>query len=170
VVFGSLGALFACVGVVMILVMGLRLAERRRTLREGLLAEGRCLETFMVHRSSTDGRSESSRYQIVGFETADGREVRARMAAGRLSVVGDFVPVRYLPERPERAVPADASPGPAPADGLAVVALVVFTCVGVFFAASGFGAAGSVTPDFPDEPGWTVPAGEFPAGEFSTGP
>ncbi|MFD9222990.1 DUF3592 domain-containing protein [Streptomyces sp. NPDC060064] len=139
-VFGVFGLLFAAFGIGMLIWLARRGSEYKRTLREGLVAEARCLETFMVHRSS-DGHGHSERRQILGFRTSDGRDVRAQVASEQLYVVGDIVPVRYLPQRPERAVPAASPPVLGAMSYLTGGVLVVFTCVGLFFAAMGFALA-----------------------------
>ncbi|MCX4825643.1 DUF3592 domain-containing protein [Streptomyces sp. NBC_01142] len=139
-VFGAFGLLFAAFGIGMLIWMVRRTSAYKRTLREGLVAEARCLETFVMHRSS-NGHGHSQRRQILGFRTSDGRDVRAQVASDQLYVVGDIVPVRYLPHRPEQAVPAAAPPGLGVMSYLTGAVLVVFTCIGLFFAALGFGLA-----------------------------
>lgn len=140
-VFGALGLLFAALGIGMLTWMVRRASEYRRTLREGLVAEAQCLDTFVVHRRSPDGPGHSQRRLILEFRTSEGRDVRAEVASQQPYVAGDIVPVRYLPQRPERAVPAGASPGLGVASCLAVGVLVVFTSMGLCFAAIGFGLA-----------------------------
>ncbi|MEU3923290.1 DUF3592 domain-containing protein [Streptomyces sp. NPDC029004] len=154
-VFGAFGLLFAALGIGMLTWMARRASEYRRTLREGLVAEAQCLDTFVVHRRSPNGHGHSRRHLILGFRTSDGRDVRAEIASHEPYVAGDIVPVRYLPQRPERAVPAGASPGPGVASCLTVGVLVVFTSVGLFFAATGFGLAGFT--DASTEDGGTSP-------------
>ncbi|MFF3324251.1 DUF3592 domain-containing protein [Streptomyces sp. NPDC002889] len=159
-VFGSVGLLFAAFGIVMIVFMVRKASEHRRTLREGLVAEARCLETFVVHHRSAEGGGHSQRRLILGFRTSEGRDVRAEIASDVSYVVGDIVPVRYLPERPERAVPAETSPGLGVGSYLAGGVLVLFTCVGLFFAATGFGL--SAFMDGPADDGGTTPdSGEY---------
>jgi hypothetical protein len=83
-----------------------------------------------------------SRHVIVGFFAADGREYRIDDSSGRPRVRGDFVPVRYLPARPQDAVAADAGQGSSVGVVLMLAFLAVFALVGLFFAAIGFGVAG----------------------------
>ncbi|WP_406263432.1 DUF3592 domain-containing protein [Streptomyces sp. NBC_00191] len=157
-VFGALGLLFAALGIGMLVWMVRRAAEYKRTLREGLVAEAQCLDTFVVHRRSSNGHRHSQRRLILGFRTSDGRDVRAEIASQQPYAAGDIVPVRYLPQRPERPVPAAASPGLGVASCLAVGVLVVFTSIALFFAATGFGLA--VFTDSSTDDGGTGP-GEY---------
>lgn len=153
--FGALGLLIAAFGIGMLVLLVRKGSENRRILREGLVAEARCLETFMVHHRSSDGAGRSQRRLILGFRASDGREVRTEIAADVPYVVGDIVPVRYLPERPERVVPAGASPGLGFATCVAGGVALVFTFVGVFFAVTAFGLVGSM--DTSVEEGGTTP-------------
>ncbi|MEU2157701.1 DUF3592 domain-containing protein [Streptomyces sp. NPDC019396] len=112
--------------------------ENRRILREGLLAEAVCLETYMVHRT-VDGYGSSERRLILGFQTSDGRDVRAEMASVVLCAVGDRVPVRYLPERPEQVIHAGSRPGLDPNARLKGTMMVVFICLGLYSVVTGIG-------------------------------
>ncbi|OAR26745.1 hypothetical protein A8W25_00035 [Streptomyces sp. ERV7] len=141
VVFGSVGLLFAAFGITMLVLGARKSAEYRRVLREGQFAEARCLETYVVHRHSTDGPSSSQRRLIVAFRTGDGREARAEVVSRHPYVAGDVVPVRYPPERPERAMAAEPTPGVGAVTCLLGGVMVLFTCVGLLFAAIGFGVA-----------------------------
>jgi hypothetical protein len=86
------------------------------------------------------GRSSSTRHVILGFRTQDGRDIRVEDTSGIPRVVGDFVQVRYLPERPGNAVAAEAgSSGVSIGLLLTLLFCAVFTCIGLFFAAAGFG-------------------------------
>ncbi|WP_434600138.1 DUF3592 domain-containing protein [Streptomyces sp. A5-4] len=108
-VLGTLGLLIAAFGIGAFVFMRRKAAEYQQTLRAGLMAEGRCLETHVVHHQSSNGSGNSQRRLIVGFLTYDGRQIRATVAARRPYVAGDLVPLRYLPHRPERAV-VDGAP------------------------------------------------------------
>ncbi|GAA0588266.1 hypothetical protein GCM10010394_16850 [Streptomyces crystallinus] len=141
VVFGSVGLLFAAFGITMLVLGARKSAEYRRVLREGRFAEARCLETYVVHRHSGDGPGTSQRRLIVAFRTGDGREARAEVVSRHPYVAGDVVPVRYPPERPDRAMAAEAAPGVGAITCCFGAAMVLFTCVGLLFAAMGFGVA-----------------------------
>jgi hypothetical protein len=150
VVFGVVGLLFALIGVARGVGLVGRRAVVRRVLSEGLVAEGVVLDTYL---SVLGGQHVStSRRAIIGFRTADGAEHRIYAASRRPLLAGDRVPVRYLPEATERAVPADAASGGGPALMLLpLVFLGVFVILGLFFAATGFGMAhfgftGSTSP------------------------
>ncbi|MFF3691231.1 DUF3592 domain-containing protein [Streptomyces sp. NPDC002187] len=151
-VIGTIGLLFAALGIVMLVLTVRRVLEYRRTLREGLVAEARCLETFVVHNRSSEGHGHSQRRLILGFRTPDGRDVRAEVTSEVPYVVGDIVPVRYLPQRPERAVPATASSGLGIGPYLVGGVVTVFICAGLFFAATGFGLA-AATDEVVDDGG-----------------
>jgi hypothetical protein len=153
--FGAFGLLFAAIGIGMLVLMVRKGSENRRILREGLLAEARCLETYVTHHRSAEGAGRSQRRLILGFRTSEGQDARAEIASDLPHVVGDIVPVRYLPQHPERVVPAGASPGLGFPTYLAGAVAVVFTCAGLFFAATGFGLVGST--DTSVEEGGTTP-------------
>ncbi|MBM9508904.1 DUF3592 domain-containing protein [Actinacidiphila acididurans] len=86
-------------------VRGIR--RQRRTLARGLTAEARCLETYVTH----DGdHSSSTRHVILGFRTQDGSEIRIEDTSRVPRVVGDVAQVRYLPDRPHRAIVIGSSP------------------------------------------------------------
>ncbi|MFI6470999.1 DUF3592 domain-containing protein [Streptomyces sp. NPDC050516] len=141
VVFGCVGLLFAVVGIGALLWVVRRVSEHKRTLREGVMAQARCLETYVVRTHRSDGPVHHQRRLIVGFRAGDGRDVRVRVTSRQPYVTGDAVAVRYLPNRPERAVVDEAPTGIGVVSCLFGGAMVVFTCVGLFFAAIGFGAA-----------------------------
>ncbi|MEU2495024.1 DUF3592 domain-containing protein [Streptomyces sp. NPDC007883] len=142
-VFGVVGVLFAAMGIAVLIYTARKVSERRRILREGLVAEASCLETFVVHHSS-QGHGQSQRRLILGFQTPDGRDVRAEVVSDVPHVIGDIVPVRYLPQRPERALPAGAASGIGSGPILIGAVMVFFTCIGLFVAATGFGTAASM--------------------------
>ncbi|MFD7165768.1 DUF3592 domain-containing protein [Streptomyces violascens] len=141
VAFGCVGLLFALVGIAMLVGVVRRVSEHRRTLREGLRAQARCLETYVVRTHRSGGPVHHQRRLIVGFRVGDGRDVRVQVTSRQPYVTGDMVPVRHLPHRPERAVVDEAPTGVGVVSCLFGGAMVVFTCVGLFFAAIGFGAA-----------------------------
>ncbi|MFD9564437.1 DUF3592 domain-containing protein [Streptomyces sp. NPDC059994] len=141
VVFGSIGLLFAAFGIGMLVVGARKSSEYKRVFREGHMAEARCLETYVVHHHSSNGPSSSQRRLIVAFRSGDGRDVRAEVVARHPYVAGDVVPVRYLPERPDRAVAAEATPGVGVVTCLFSGVMVILTCMGLFFAAIGLGVA-----------------------------
>lgn len=147
VLIGSIGALLA--------VLAIRIHRRTvRTLAEGLVAEATVLDTYVTqHRSGTgeSRRVTSRRHAVLAFRTHDGRDVRVDEINGGLRVTGDRVAVRYLPERPDRAIAADQGPGTAGT----VIAVVFCT---LFFAAGLTAAIIALTssaPTPPPEPtGW----------------
>lgn len=108
------GVVFVIVGVVLVaasaalgtaVVRGIRL--QRRILAHGLTAEARCLETYVTHDAD---RTSSTRHVILGFRTQDGADIRIEDTSRVPRVVGDITRVRYLPDRPHRAITAGSSP------------------------------------------------------------
>ncbi|MFG2692264.1 DUF3592 domain-containing protein [Kitasatospora sp. NPDC048407] len=72
----------------------------------GVPAEAFVLVIYKERRSV--GTSTSvTRHSILAFRTPDGREYRIDEQNGLRRAVGDRVGVRYLPERPDRAVTVD---------------------------------------------------------------
>uniref|UniRef100_A0AAU2VF48 DUF3592 domain-containing protein n=1 Tax=Streptomyces sp. NBC_00003 TaxID=2903608 RepID=A0AAU2VF48_9ACTN len=141
VVFGCVGLLFAVVGIGALIGVVRKVSEHKRTLREGLTAQARCLEAYVVRTHRSDGLVHHQRRLIVGFRAVDGREVRVQVTSRQPYVTGDMVPVRYVPHRPERAVVDEAPTGVGVVSCLFAGVMVVFACLGLFFAAIGFGAA-----------------------------
>ncbi|MFF4183434.1 DUF3592 domain-containing protein [Streptomyces sp. NPDC001691] len=141
VVFGSVGLLFVAVGLGALVWVARTVSEHKRTLREGLRAGARCLETHVVRTHTSGGATRVRRRLIVGFRTVGGREVRARVTSRHPYVAGDVVPVRYVAHRPERAVADEAPTGVGVVACLFGGAMVAVMCMGLFFAAVGFGAA-----------------------------
>lgn len=139
--FGTVGLLIAAAGVAMFVFMRRKIAEHRRILREGPRAQAQCLEAYVVRRHSSDGPSRSQRRLIIGFHTADGHPVRATIVSRHPYVVGDLIPVRYAPHRPDRAVADEEATGLAAFSCVFTGVLVVVTCVGLLFAFLGFGTA-----------------------------
>lgn len=105
---GLLLAAAGAAGLVFLVRSGM---ENRRIFRDGLVAEARCLEIYVAHRRSSDGYVTSQRVLVLGFHTPDGRDARAEIATDMPCAMGDIVPVRYLPERPEQVLHAGARPG-----------------------------------------------------------
>jgi hypothetical protein len=142
-VFALVGLFFAGIGIAGMIGAGHMVWLRRRTLAQGLSAEAVCLETYLKQERSEDGPTRTTRHAILGFRTHDGRDIRIDRTSGFTGTVGDFVPVRYLPERPDRAIAV----GPGSSSGvvgavIGMVFLAVFTCVGLSFAAVAFGLVG----------------------------
>ncbi|MFJ9840480.1 DUF3592 domain-containing protein [Kitasatospora sp. NPDC101155] len=178
-VFGFIGLLAVCGGLALPIAAARRARLRARILAVGLAAEARCLETYVtqerVSRSDpSDRRTRTVRHVIIGFRTADGRDIRFEDASGAPRVVGDHVPVRYLPDQPHRAVTADRGRSGAKA-GFTVAALVglFFAGVGAVFVVIGFGiASGShdlPTRHLPTERSVPLPGGGFPSEIICTG-
>ncbi|MGW1764666.1 DUF3592 domain-containing protein [Streptomyces sp. NPDC002073] len=156
VVFGMIGLLFAAIGVTMAVVLVRRTVLRSRTLARGLTAEARCLDTYVTQHRDTEHRRRTARHVILGFRTQDGQDIRFEDTSGVPRVVGDFVPVRYLAHRPQQAVAlGPVAPGLRIGTVLGLAFCTVFACVGLFFAAIGFGvgylAGTSDLPGDPDE-------------------
>ncbi|MFF4383193.1 DUF3592 domain-containing protein [Kitasatospora sp. NPDC001547] len=140
IVFGAIGLLAVGLGVVKP-VLGIRRARLDlRTLAEGLSAEARCLETYTTQeRDPSSRRTRTERHVILGFRTRDGAEVRLEDTSGAPRVVGDRVTVRYLPDRPHRAVVVDRARAGIAARiaGDVLIGLLVVAC-GTVFAISGY--------------------------------
>jgi hypothetical protein len=136
--FGTVGLLFAMVGVGLGVFLIRSMVSRKRILATGLTAEAVCLDTYTRSR----GENGSSRHAILNFTSHDGRVVRFDTVILTPMVTGDFVTVRYPPERPEKAVLVHTGVSRA-ANGVGMVlGLVfcgVFTLGGLFFAIAGFG-------------------------------
>ncbi|MGW6979162.1 hypothetical protein ACWGE1_06895 [Streptomyces sp. NPDC054932] len=135
--FGAAGMLLVAMGIEVLIY-----TVRRRILREGLVAEVRWLETFVVHHSS-QGQGQSQRRLILGFQTPDGLDARAEIVSDVPHVTGDIGPVRYLPQRPERVLPAGAASGIGSGPILIGAVMVFMTCIGLFVAATAFSLAAS---------------------------
>ncbi|WP_413081798.1 hypothetical protein [Streptomyces sp. fd1-xmd] len=97
-----IGLLVAALGIAGLVSMVRVALVNRRTIREGVVAEAPCLGAYVVHNRSSDGYTTSQWRLILGFLTPEGRDVRAELVAHVPYAVGDTVPVRYLPECPER--------------------------------------------------------------------
>ncbi|RKT17566.1 uncharacterized protein DUF3592 [Streptomyces sp. 1114.5] len=178
-VFGFIGLLVICGGLALPIAAARKARMRERILAVGLAAEARCLETYVTQErvsgsDSSDRRTRAVRHVIIGFRTADGRDIRFEDSSGVPRVVGDHVPVRYLPDMPHRAVTADRGRSGAKT-GFAVAALVglFFAGVGAAFAVSGFEIA-SGSHDLPTRPLPTgrsvpLPGGSLPSDIVCTG-
>ncbi|MFC1439929.1 DUF3592 domain-containing protein [Streptacidiphilus sp. N1-10] len=109
----ALGAFALLCGVagLLVLVIGARAVRRRvrtrRTLSDGLPADGQVLHIYTV--PGDQGR-DGVQHAVVAFRTVDGRRMLTNDESGLSRAVGDQVPVRYLPERPQDAVLADLPP------------------------------------------------------------
>ncbi|MFF0297713.1 DUF3592 domain-containing protein [Kitasatospora sp. NPDC004614] len=138
-VFGLITGLMALVGLLISglgasgVVFALRRFRRRDRVRtEGLVAEAEVLDAYLTQDRVADSVTiRTSRYVILGFRTADGRDIRLRDTTGIPRIVGDRVTVRYLPAHPQEAIPADA-PGSGRHPGHVVV-----LAIGSFFAVAG---------------------------------
>ena len=106
----ALGAFALVCGVagLLVLAIGARAVSRqvrtRRTLSAGLPADGQVLHIYTV--PGDQGR-DGVQHSVVAFRTVDGRRFLINDESGLPRVVGDRVPVRYLPERPQSAVLVD---------------------------------------------------------------
>ncbi|QMU77532.1 DUF3592 domain-containing protein [Streptacidiphilus sp. PB12-B1b] len=135
-VFSLVGFLFAVLGVVMAVTLLRRAVGRGRALSHGLTAEARCLEAYVTR--SSDGSSR--RRVILGFTTVDGQQIRIEETPRGPIVAGDFVQVRYLPERPQQAVQVGGSvAGTAVGTVFGLVFCSCFVAVGLAVGLSGLG-------------------------------
>jgi len=107
---GSLGLLTVLASVTLALRTCSRWLLVRETFGEGLPAEGRVLDTYVL--PGDQGRA-GLEHAIVGFRAADGREYRLDTDADRRRPLGARVQLRYLPARPERALLVEAGQGTA---------------------------------------------------------
>lgn len=172
-VFGFIGLLVICGGLSLPVAAARKARLRARVLAVGLAAEARCLETYVTQErvsgsDSSDRRTRTVRHVIIGFRTEDGRDVRFEDTSGAPRVVGDHVPVRYLPDQPHRAVTADRGRSGARAEfAMAVLAGLFFAGIGTAFAVGGFGSASGShdlpTPHAPAEHSVPTPGGGFPS-------
>ncbi|WP_033217370.1 DUF3592 domain-containing protein [Kitasatospora phosalacinea] len=105
---GGAGLLLAALGTALA-VQRLRHGARLRRLRaDGLTAEAEVLETHVsTHRHAETRQVHTDRRAVLGFRTADHLPVRVEDDGDTPRAVGDRVQVRYLPGRPEGALPAD---------------------------------------------------------------
>ncbi|WP_412079519.1 DUF3592 domain-containing protein (plasmid) [Streptomyces xanthophaeus] len=105
----------------------------RKTFDEGLPAEGRVLDAYVL--PGDQGRA-GLQHAIVGFRAADGREYRLDIDTDRRRPLGAQVRMRYLPSSPERAVLVEAGRGTA-RTVLTLLFLVGLGLVGVLVTALG---------------------------------
>ncbi|WP_374772040.1 DUF3592 domain-containing protein [Streptomyces sp. NBC_01310] len=80
----------------------------RKMFNEGLLAEGRVLDAYVL--PGDQGRA-GLQHAIVGFRAVDGREYRLDLDTERRRPLGAPMRLRYLPSSPERAVLVEAGRG-----------------------------------------------------------
>ncbi|QMU69599.1 DUF3592 domain-containing protein [Streptacidiphilus sp. P02-A3a] len=134
--FGLVGFVFALIGIGLGVALVRGMVLRQQALTRGLSAEARCLDTF-VARDADGGRH---RRVVLGFTAVDGRAIRLTVGAPRTVVIGDLVQVRYLPNRPERAiVVGSGGPGSLFGTVIGVAACLLFTLAGLFVGAVGLG-------------------------------
>ena len=160
-VFGLVGLAFTAIAVIMIVRILRRAGTTGAALRSGLVAEGRVLDVYQALEGRHDHRL-TVRHAIIGFRAANGQDYRIDDSSGQPRIVGDHVPVKYLPGSPDRGVPADArgaGTGGMPAV-VPVIILSVFGLIGLFFALIGFGLAGI---------GFSVGTSTLPTSNFPTG-
>ncbi|MEU9163539.1 DUF3592 domain-containing protein [Streptomyces sp. NPDC048424] len=100
----------------------------RKTFNEGLPAEGRVLDAYVL--PGDQGRA-GLQHAIVGFRAADGREYRLDIDTDRRRPLGAQMRLRYLPSNPERAVLVEAGRGTA-RTVITLLFLVGLGLVGVF--------------------------------------
>ncbi|MFF0740317.1 DUF3592 domain-containing protein [Streptomyces sp. NPDC004111] len=136
---GVVGLFHVALGVVTFVVAVRRNKEHHRILQEGHTAQAQCQEVSYVHHTSSTGQSHSERRQVVAFWTGDGRPVRTKVATRIPCAPGEIVPVRYLPERPDRAVSARDAPAGSVLNGVLGAMMVLLTCFGLAVTAVGFG-------------------------------
>ncbi|MGV4986593.1 DUF3592 domain-containing protein [Streptomyces sp. NRAIS4] len=131
----------------------LRRARRiSRTWAHGVTAEARCLRMYTT--TSGGGGDTSVRttlHHVYEFTTREGRTVRFEEENGSATVVeGDFVAVRYLPERPEQATARPPAPAKlAVGTGFSVAFLGAAVAFCVFFIATAhtmFSESGGLMP------------------------
>jgi hypothetical protein len=135
-VFSLMGFLFAILGTVLAVALVRRVVNRSRVLSHGLTAEARCLDTYVTR----DSEGSSRRRVILGFTTVDGQQIRIEEAPRGPIVAGDLVQVRYLPQRPERAVQVGGSAvGAALGTVIGLVVCSLFVLVGLVFGLGGLG-------------------------------
>lgn len=96
----------------------------RKTFNEGLPAEGRVLDAYVL--PGDQGRP-GLQHAIVGFRAADGREYRLDMDTDRREPLGMQMRLHYLPSSPERALLVEAGRGTV----RTVLTLLVLVCLGL---------------------------------------
>ncbi|MFB7949177.1 DUF3592 domain-containing protein [Kitasatospora phosalacinea] len=149
---GGAGLLLAALGSA-VAVQRLRHGARLRRLRaHGLTAEAEVLETHTgTHRHAETRQVHTVRRAVLGFRTADQLPVRVEDDGDTPRAVGDRVTVRYLPGRPEDALPADTVDRPRTVAALttagALVGAAALLAAGLLAAA--FGVALATGGDLP---------------------
>ena len=102
-----IGSVFACVGLVFILVSFWTYRNTQQFLAQSETAQGEVID--LVLRSSHDGDSGTSSgvyYPVVRFATAEGEYIEFQSGVGSQPPayrIGDSVTVRYRPDNPYRA-------------------------------------------------------------------
>ncbi|MFJ5921812.1 DUF3592 domain-containing protein [Kitasatospora sp. NPDC092948] len=125
---------FVALGIVAGIANARQVDRVRRTFAEGLAAEAVVLATYKTESTSGVGDNRSTtttHHTILAFRTLDGREFRLDERNGRRRAVGDRIEVRYLPERPDRAVAVDRGPGEDIAGWVLCILLIAGGLVGL---------------------------------------
>ncbi|WP_328930579.1 DUF3592 domain-containing protein (plasmid) [Streptomyces sp. NBC_00190] len=125
---GSVGLLAISLSVALAVRACSRWLLVRKTFDEGLPAEGRVLDAYVL--PGDQGRA-GLQHAIVGFRAADGREYRLDTDVDRRRPLGAQMRLRYLPSSPERAVLVEAGRGTV-RTVLTLLFQVVLGVVGVF--------------------------------------
>ncbi|MGW0750753.1 DUF3592 domain-containing protein [Streptomyces sp. NPDC002587] len=125
---GSVGLLAASLSVALAVRTYGRWLFVRKTFDEGLPAEGRVLDAYVL--PGDQGRA-GLQHAIVGFRAADGREYRLDIDTDRRRPLGAQIRLRYLPSSPERAILVEAGRGTV-RTVLTLLFLVGAGVVGVF--------------------------------------
>lgn len=142
--FGLVGLLFAAFGTAGAVLVAVRLLRHRRALAGGLPAEATVVDTYVTRQGAHGAEAtepwatRTVRHAVLEFATAEGHRVRFEEVSGALHLVDDVVRVRYPADHPEGAVCLAPEAVAGGAGALLLMALcAVFTCCGLFFAASG---------------------------------
>ena len=135
--FSLIGFVFAFIGAGLAFALVRGAVIRRRVLTEGIPAEARCLDTYVTR----DAEGGSRRKVILGFSTRDGQQIRFEESPRSVLVTGDVVPIRYLPDRPQRAaVVGSGGAGALVGTAIGLVVCAMFVLVGLTFGLGGLGA------------------------------
>ncbi len=103
----AIGLIFFFLGLALLLGMGATFAHTRAFLRNSILAEGRIVGFALPSAQDADGRAVTGRFAIIRFLDTEERtvEVAASTSVSGEGMPGDFVSMRYLPEKPSGAKP-----------------------------------------------------------------
>ncbi|MFI6933339.1 DUF3592 domain-containing protein [Streptomyces sp. NPDC050287] len=117
----------------------------------GLTAEARCLRTYTTTSGGGQTSVSTTLHHVYEFATREGRLVRFDETGGPgTTVEGDFVTVRYVADRPERATAKAPAPGKLAAGTgclLTLFAVIILICLGFMVVAhTMFGAMGDSVP------------------------